>query len=92
MLDPMRVYNEPCDMVTAKDGRPRSFEWRGRQYAVVKVLEDWESTRPWWREPLPGPLDHVVYHYRVRASSTRGQGVIEVRRQYEGWFVTAVLD
>ncbi|MEU8278395.1 DUF6504 family protein [Microbispora bryophytorum] len=90
--DGVRVYNEPSDMAIDENGRPRSFVWRGRPYAVTRVLEDWESMRPQRRKPFPGPLDHRVFHYRVRASSPRGQGVIEVRRQYKGWFVTAVYD
>lgn len=94
MLDDMRVYNEPCEMATDDHGRPHSFLWRGREYAVIKLIEDWETMRPWWRadDQLPDAVDYKVVHYRVRASSPKGQGIIEVRQQYEGWYVTGVVD
>jgi hypothetical protein len=74
----MRVYNESCEATEHEDGSPRTFVWRGREYTAVELVEDWVSMRPWWVEQLPEPMDHEVRHYRVRASSSKGQGVVEL--------------
>lgn len=79
-------------MAVDADGRLRSFVWRDRTYTIIKVEHDWETMRPWWKEDLPGPLDDVVRHYQVRASSPKGSGIIEIRQQFEGWYVTGVVD
>jgi hypothetical protein len=47
---------------------------------------------PWWVDPLPEPMDHEVRHYRVRASSNKGQGVAELEHRYEGWLVARIWD
>jgi hypothetical protein len=79
----VRVYNEPCEMATDDEGRPRSFVWREREYTVIAVKEDWVTERPWGRGhvQLPDPLDYRVTHFRLTASSDRGMGVVGVRRQ-----------
>ncbi|GAA4568682.1 DUF6504 family protein [Planotetraspora kaengkrachanensis] len=56
----MLVYNEPCEATENEDGSPRSFVWRGREYTVVELVEEWRSMRPWWIDPLAEPMDHEV--------------------------------
>jgi len=34
--------------VELKGGRPRSFRWRGRRYAIRTILERWKDTGRWW--------------------------------------------
>lgn len=48
----MRGYEEPIE-VGVREGRgPVSFQWRGRRYRVVQVLDTWRERVPWWRLAL----------------------------------------
>ncbi|GAA1264381.1 hypothetical protein Psi02_64250 [Planotetraspora silvatica] len=88
----MRVYNEPCEATENEDGSPRTFVWREREYTVIELVDEWRSMRPWWIDQLPEPMDHEVRHYRVRASSSNGQGLAELEHHYEGWRLASILD
>jgi hypothetical protein len=63
-----RVYGEPVEVQTREDGRPVSFAWRGRRYAVIAVQEHWMVNRDWWREPAPVPAQPELQFWRVEAS------------------------
>ncbi|MEV4253729.1 DUF6504 family protein, partial [Spirillospora sp. NPDC049652] len=41
-----RVFGDPVE-VRVTGGRPAGFAWRGRRYAVRRVLEHWVTTRDW---------------------------------------------
>ncbi len=34
--------------VVSRGGRPVSFRWRGRRYAIRTILETWKDTGRWW--------------------------------------------
>jgi hypothetical protein len=68
-----RVYGEPVEVQTREDGRPVSFAWRGRRYAVSAVQEHWLVNRDWWREPAPVPLPPELQFWRVEAAAGPGQ-------------------
>ncbi len=57
----VRRYDEPIEVRVgegaggedgegAAAGTPRSFRWRGRQYAVSEVQAHWRERRAWWRD------------------------------------------
>jgi hypothetical protein len=87
-----RVYGEQVEVQTREDGRPRTFAWRERLYAVVAVLEHWMVNGDGWRAPAPVPVRPELEFWRVEASTTSGHrpggrpptpgttGVYELRR------------
>jgi len=34
--------------VDLSGGRPRSFRWRGKHYAIRTIMERWKDTGRWW--------------------------------------------
>jgi hypothetical protein len=66
-----RAYGEPID-VWVQDGRPARFAWRGRRFAVLRVLDHWVISREWWKEQNPDP-DALAERefWRVEASPGR---------------------
>lgn len=99
-----RVFGDPVE-VWLSDGRPVRFVWRGRLYAVRRVLEHWVTTRDWWREqsrPQHGTTEPDVYteqyaareFWRVEASPARELGVYELRFDAAdgSWMLSRVWD
>ncbi|MFC5183149.1 DUF6504 family protein [Actinomadura harenae] len=74
------VFGDPVE-VRVTDGRPDRFAWRGRRYAVRRVLEHWVTTRDWWREREPDADEPGEREYwRVEAAASGGEpGVYELR-------------
>lgn len=74
-----RVYAEPVE-VWLHDGMPARFVWRGRLYLVRQVLEQWVTTREWWRGADTDPGEATERRFwRVEASPGRDVGVYELR-------------
>lgn len=67
-----RVYGEPVEVQVREDGRPLTFTWRERRYAVAAVQEHWMVNRDWWREPAPVPARPELEFWRVEASAGQG--------------------
>jgi hypothetical protein len=64
-----RMYGEPID-VTAEDGKPIRFVWRGRLYIVRGELEHWVISREWWQRNDPDTdVPPEREFWRVEASS-----------------------
>jgi Domain of unknown function (DUF6504) len=93
-----RVYGEPVNVQTRKDGRPVRFVWRGRLYAVRSVMEHWVVNREWWRETgqTEQTAEPELRFWRVEASAGQGlpPGVYELRRDVatSTWTLGRVLD
>jgi Family of unknown function (DUF6504) len=90
-----RVYGDPVEVQTREDGRPVSFTWRGRLYAVIAVQEYWMVNRDWWRESSPVPARPELQFWRVGATAG-GQpaGTYELRRDIaaDTWTLRRIAD
>jgi hypothetical protein len=62
-----RVYGEPVEVQTRRDGGPDRFVWRERRYSVIAVQEYWLVNRDWWRESSPVPARPELQFWRVEA-------------------------
>ena len=90
-----RVYGEPVEVQTTKDGQPARFAWRGRRYTVRSILEYWVVNREWWRE-REVPAQPELEFWRVEASAGQGTsaGTYELRRDVAAgtWTLSRVAD
>lgn len=80
-----RRYDRPIDCTADEDGCPTHFQWRGRLYRVVEVIDCWTEVGEWWNgEP------ETVW-YRVQ---THDKGVFELYSptQIAEWKLWKVLD
>ena len=83
----VRRYEEPIE-VRAGVGRPQAFVWRGRHYAVRRVLGHWQERRAWWRDALEtrpqpagllgGALERRVWRVEASAGRLAGTGVYDL--------------
>lgn len=90
-----RVFGDPVDVRLGDDGRPLRFVWRGRLYAVRRVLEHWVTTRDWWREQdLAVEAGGEREFWRVEATPDREIGVYELRHDTAAgtWRLSRVWD
>ena len=45
-IQPVRTTTSTRHMAAGEPGLPRRFVWRGREYAVRRILEKWKTTGP----------------------------------------------
>ncbi len=70
---------EPGAMSTGTPGLPREFSWRGEEYQVAAVLEEWRETGPCTHG---GGEQYVRRHwFRVRTSSGQEMKLYFDRKQ-----------
>ncbi|MEO5875624.1 MAG: DUF6504 family protein [Streptosporangiaceae bacterium] len=75
-----RVYGDPVEVWTDRDGRPARFVWRERLHVVRRVLEHWVASRDWWRDHNSESAAPVAREFwRVEATPDREIGVYELR-------------
>jgi hypothetical protein len=91
-----RTYGEPID-VWVQDGRPARFAWRGRLYAVLRVLDHWVISREWWKEQNADPDAPAEREFwRVEASPSRSvpAATFELRQDMAtgDWLLARVWD
>jgi hypothetical protein len=91
-----RVYGEPVEVQTGKDGQPVVFGWRRRRYTVITVQEYWMVNRDWWRESAPVPARPELEFWRVEAAPGGGDqaGSYELRRDIAAgaWTLRRIAD
>lgn len=90
-----RVYGDPIDVWTVED-RPVRFTWRGQQYRVIRVHEQWGAERDWWR-PTAAERTEDRHFWRLSAARYGSEpevGVFELRYdQADGaWLLSRAWD
>jgi hypothetical protein len=92
-----RTYNERItDVETSDRGWPTAWTWRGRRYAGAQPIDNWITTREWWREleVLAPDAPASIQHYVLYASSDHGDGQVELARDDAtmAWRLIGVMD
>lgn len=85
-------YRETLESVRCEGGVPVAFRWRGRVYAVRRVLGHWREDPGWWRRS-DGQAIRIEQAdlWRLEAGAEPG-GVYEVVRRGEHWHLDRVWD
>ena len=81
-ITPEDVSFSVSAMATGKPGLPRKFSWKGKEFAVVDVLEEWKECghcrhgsgeryvrKHWFRVKTTGDLEMRIYFERQGRSS-----------------------
>ena len=80
-----KLVGEPVKTHTDNDSMPTAFIWRRRLYRVMEVHNWWWEPSEWWN----GKAARFFVRVNARNSS---EGVYELYRLGEQWFLYRVLD
>ena len=80
-----KLIGEPVKAHTDKESSLTAFIWRRRLYRVVEVHDWWWEPSEWWN----GQAARFFVRVNARNSS---EGVYELYRLGEQWFLSRVLD
>jgi hypothetical protein len=80
-----KLVGEPVKNHTDKGSMLSAFIWRRRLYRVAEVYSWWWEPSEWWR----GKAERFFVRVNARNSS---EGVYELYRLGEQWFLYRVLD
>ena len=80
-----KLVGEPVKAHTDKDSTLTAFIWRRRLYRVVEVHSWWWEPSEWWHGKV------ARFFIRVNALNS-SEGVYELYRLGEQWFLHRVLD
>ena len=80
-----KLVGEPVKAHINKDSTLAAFIWRRRLYRVSEVLSWWREPSEWWN----GKAARFFVRVNARNSS---EGVYELYRLGEQWFLSRVLD
>jgi hypothetical protein len=75
ILEPIAPHPGSFDaraMARAEPGVPRRFDWRGKTYVVVEVLETWRETEA----PMGGSTDRYVRRHAARVRTESGETML----------------
>ena len=103
----MKLFAQPIQVSGSSNG-PSGFCWRGRAYRVVEQLDHWRIRTRWWAQEEERDYFQVLAHCldgdaardsaavdtRLRDADTppREQGVYELYRRGDQWFMGRVVD
>ena len=87
----MKRYAHPIQVRTRGD-RPETFRWRGREYRVLELLDQWRIRTRWWAQE--GDRRYCQVLARRTDSDPRPEwiGVYELCQRGEQWRMERVLD
>lgn len=80
-----KLFNEPVLVHTNKTSAPDAFIWRKRLYRIKGILSWWREPAAWW----DGEYESLFLRVRARHST---DGVYELYRNGEQWFLQRLVD
>lgn len=81
--EPIRLKNIGDRVELVRSHTRKRCSWSKKR--VVEVLDRWREVREWWDED--NRVDRMVFRVLLE-----GGAVVEVAREYRGWFLVGVVD